>query len=254
MDILVDVVNQTLQTATNLTRFVAGTQEFIRFVFNLSDDWDDLLTFAQFTQNGTAYNQYLDDEHSAFLPSEIVEGSCTLTLYGSHQLKRATTNNLLLTIENNILVTDGQSTQPTYEQIISITEDYCSKRRFMTQFASLFIQLYGAEITTLFDGAYTSTLSGYEISKNDFNPNGDDKLIIWINDELLAYGIDYTLSDSGSGTWIIQKTGEDSAGMMLTVQKWKVPQKSSATLSGRLVGTITSNSESKIGILKISNE
>ena len=124
----------------------------------------------------------------------------------------------------------------------------------MTQFASLFIQLYGAEITTLFDGAYASTLSGYEISKNDFNPNGDDKLIIWINDELLAYGIDYTLSDSGSGTWIIQKTGEDSAGMMLTVQKWKVPQKSSATLSGRLVGTITSNSESKIGILKISNE
>lgn len=122
MDIRVDVVNQRLQTAANLTSFIAGTQEFIRFVFNLDGDWDDLLVFAQFTQNGTSYNQYLDDEHGAYLPSEIVAGNCTLTLYGSYGNKKATTNTLILEIEENSLTSDGNSTQITlslYEQLVT---------------------------------------------------------------------------------------------------------------------------------------
>lgn len=51
MDILVNVANQKLKIATNLKSLVAGTQEFVRFVFNLTGDWDDLLTFAQFRQS-----------------------------------------------------------------------------------------------------------------------------------------------------------------------------------------------------------
>lgn len=122
MDILVDVVNQRLQTATNLTSFIAGTQEFIRFVFNLDSDWDNLLTFAQFTQNGVSYNQYLDEENGACLPSEIEAGTCTLTLFGSYENKKATTNHLTLEITENNLVSDGNSTQITltlYEQLAS---------------------------------------------------------------------------------------------------------------------------------------
>ena len=80
MDILVDVVNQRLHTATSLTKFIAGTQEFIRFVFNLDSDWENLLTFAQFTQNGESYNQLLDEDKGAYLPPEISVGTCTLTL------------------------------------------------------------------------------------------------------------------------------------------------------------------------------
>lgn len=120
MDILVDVVNQRLQTATNLTSFIAGTQEFIRFVFNLDDDWDNLLTFAQFTQDGESYNQYLDNDNGAYLPSEIGVGTCTLSLYGSADNKRATTNFLTLKIEENNFVEDGNSTSITlslYEQL-----------------------------------------------------------------------------------------------------------------------------------------
>ena len=111
MDILVNVANQKLKIATNLKSLVAGTQEFVRFVFNLTGDWDDLLTFAQFRQNGVAYNQYLDDEKSAYLPAEIGTGTCTLMLYGSNKKTIATTNYLILSIDENILVSDANSTE-----------------------------------------------------------------------------------------------------------------------------------------------
>lgn len=122
MDILVNVANQKLKIATNLKSLVAGTQEFVRFVFNTSGDWDDLLTFAQFTQNGVSYNQYLDNDNSAYLPSEIGVGTCTLMLYGSNENTIATTNYLTLTIDENILVADAQSTeisQSLYTQLVT---------------------------------------------------------------------------------------------------------------------------------------
>lgn len=122
MDILVNVANQKLKIATNLKSLVAGTQEFVRFVFNLTGDWDGLLTFAQFTQNGVSYNQYLDDDNSAYLPSEIGVGTCTLMLYGSNDRTIATTNYLTLFIDENILVGDAQSTEISeslYNQLVT---------------------------------------------------------------------------------------------------------------------------------------
>ena len=74
MDILVNVANQKLKIAANLKSLVKGTQEFIRFVYNLTGDWDGLTVFAQFIQNGVAYNQLLDSDNSAYLPADI---SCT---------------------------------------------------------------------------------------------------------------------------------------------------------------------------------
>ena len=122
MDILVNVANQKLKIATNLKSLVAGTQEFVRFVFNTSGDWDGLATFAQFRQNGVAYNQYLDDDKAAYLPAEIGVGTCTVMLYGSNGNTIATTNYLTLTIDENILVSDAQSTDISlslYNQLVS---------------------------------------------------------------------------------------------------------------------------------------
>ena len=122
MDILVNVSNQKLKIATNLKSLVAGTQEFVRFVFNLTGDWDNLMTFAQFRQDGVAYNQYLDDDKSAYLPAEIGTGTCTLMLYGSNENTIATTNYLTLSIDENILVNDAQSTEIStslYNQLVS---------------------------------------------------------------------------------------------------------------------------------------
>ena len=139
MDIRVDVVNQRLQTATNLTSFIAGTQEFIRFVFNLDGDWDNLLVFAQFTQNGQSYNQYLDSDNSVYLPAEIVAGEATLTLYGSYENKKATTNVLTLKIEENNFTEDGESTEITLSLYQQLATEVHRLSTFTEQFESEYL-------------------------------------------------------------------------------------------------------------------
>ena len=123
MDILINVSKQRLKLATNLKKYVSGSQEFVRFVFGLNSYWRDLLAFAQFAQNGNTYNRYLDDENAVYLPSEIVAGECTLTLFGSGNNVIATTNYLTLTIDENILVSDASSTdisESLYEQLVDM--------------------------------------------------------------------------------------------------------------------------------------
>jgi len=129
MDILVNVANQKLKIAANLKNLVAGTQEFIRFVYNLTGDWDGLTVFAQFIQDGVAYNQLLDSENSAYLPSEIGAGTVTMMLYGSGENTIATTNYLTLTVDENILIQDAHSTEITrslYDQLVSIVQQSIS--------------------------------------------------------------------------------------------------------------------------------
>lgn len=127
MDILVNVANQTIKLVTNLHSLVEGTQEFVRFVFDLSDEWDDLTVFAQFTQNGESYNQFLDNNNCVFLPAEIVAGECTMMLYGSGETVIGTTNYLTLTINESILVSDAHSTVITeslYNQLVDRVEEF----------------------------------------------------------------------------------------------------------------------------------
>lgn len=122
MDVYVKVVNQTMKIITNLKSFVEDSQQFVRFHFDLPEDWDDLLVFVQFAQNGNAYNLYLDDEDCVYLPPEIVAGYCTMLLYGSNEDVRATTNYLTLRINENILVSDADSVEMTtslYDQMIA---------------------------------------------------------------------------------------------------------------------------------------
>lgn len=121
MDIYVSVANQKLKIATNLKNLVAGTKDFIRFIFELTDDWQNLHPFVQFKQNDTTYNQYLDEEDSAYLPAEITSGPCTMTLYGSNGKTVATTNYITLQIDDSRFIVDANSTDitpPIYEQIM----------------------------------------------------------------------------------------------------------------------------------------
>lgn len=107
MDIEVSVVNQKLRIATNLNNLVSGSNEFIRFVFDLTDDWYGLSPFAQFHQGGIAYNRSLDENNSVYLPNEIGAGTCKLTLYGSSNGRTGTTNYVTLYIDENIFVYDA---------------------------------------------------------------------------------------------------------------------------------------------------
>lgn len=109
MDIIVEVVNQRLKITTNLKDLVAGTENFIRFVFDLSGDWDGLSPFVQFVQNGVPYNVSLNADNCAFLPKEIGPGKCTMVLAGNSENKMAVTNYLTLTIDSNILITEAES-------------------------------------------------------------------------------------------------------------------------------------------------
>lgn len=127
MDILVNVVNQKLKVATNLRNLIAGSQEFIRFVFSLDSGWDGLRVFAQFIQDGTAYNQYLDEDNSAYLPPEIVAGTVNILLYGTGGNTIATTNYISLVLDDNILIQDANNTEITqslYQQLVNIVNSY----------------------------------------------------------------------------------------------------------------------------------
>lgn len=122
MNIQINVINQKLRLATNLKNYVAGSQEFVQFTFNILEEWDDLLPFAQFIQNGSTYNIYLDSSNSVYLPSEIQAGICEVTLYGNNGRVIATTNKLKLNIDENNIVVDANSidiTPTLYEQLIA---------------------------------------------------------------------------------------------------------------------------------------
>lgn len=122
MTINVDVIGQKLKIVSNTKNLVSGSQNFVRFFFNLDSSWDGLTVFAQFQQNGTSYNQTLDSENSAYLPAEIVDGKVDLSLYGTGGTVIATVNYLTFTVDKSIIVENAQSTQistPIYTQIIN---------------------------------------------------------------------------------------------------------------------------------------
>lgn len=122
MSTYINVLNQKLTLPSTCNRFVSGSQEFVQFKFNLSENWNDLLVLAQFAQKGKSYNQYLDNENCVYLPSEIQEGQCTLMLYGTGNSTIATTNYLILKIEKNNFVSDASSTEISetlYTQLVN---------------------------------------------------------------------------------------------------------------------------------------
>ena len=121
MEIFVNVTNQKMSISSSFCNVVSGSQEFVKFKFILGEEWEGLLTFAQFTQNGNAYNSYLDENNCAYLPSEINGGTCTLMLYGADGTVKATTNYLTLKVENSALISDANSTnisQSLYDQLV----------------------------------------------------------------------------------------------------------------------------------------
>lgn len=104
MVVKVKVVNQKLKIASNIKTFVADSQNFILFEFDLDDSWRDLQIYAQFTQNDTPYDVALDENYSAYLPSSIIAGQFTLALYGTGTDIIATTNHVTMNVEESILI------------------------------------------------------------------------------------------------------------------------------------------------------
>lgn len=157
MEILVNVINQKLKATTNMKTVVAGTQEFVLFKFLYGDDWSTLTTFAQFTQNGNSYNVYLDENDSVYLPAEIVEGKCTVMLFGtktvtvggSSKTVRATTNLLEFAVTPNMLIANANSiqlTQSLYDQLVAKVNELLDLSN------SDYSELISAQIATILAG------------------------------------------------------------------------------------------------------
>lgn len=110
MNIPVYVVNQKLKIAMNYKTLVSGG--LINFVFNVSNEWDELILFAQFKHNGSAYKKKLDTYNYASLPPEITSGICNLTLYGTNSSGEiiAITDCVKLIIKQNDVTGDANNT------------------------------------------------------------------------------------------------------------------------------------------------
>ena len=118
----INVVGQAMYATSANDHLVEGSQEFVKFCFQLSDDWNGLTVFAQFRQGEEAYNKYLDSENTANLPAEIKEGTCTLMLYGSNDTVIGTSNYLTFRVDKNMLVSNTGSTEISkslYDQLVS---------------------------------------------------------------------------------------------------------------------------------------
>lgn len=121
MEIFVNVTNQKLSISSSFCNVVSGSQEFVKFKFVLGEEWDGLLPFAQFIQNGSTYNSYLDSNDSVYLPPEISAGTCQMTLYGTNGRVVATTNRLEFRVAEGGVVVDINNidiTPTLYEQLV----------------------------------------------------------------------------------------------------------------------------------------
>lgn len=134
MDIFCTVEGQRLKIDTNLRHFAHGSDDFVRFLFAMTSDWDGLLTFAQFRQNGNVSNEYLSPvtvtengqevtRPSATLPDWLAPGPATMVLYGTgRETVIGTTNYVDFVVTHTGFVGDVVTTDMTetlYQQLIN---------------------------------------------------------------------------------------------------------------------------------------
>ena len=62
-------------------RVADNSIQFVKFYFDLSEDWDECTVSAQFTQGENTYNRLLV-ENLCSLPEELVAGKCQVSLFG----------------------------------------------------------------------------------------------------------------------------------------------------------------------------
>ena len=130
MEIPIRVSAQKMRLPSNYKFIAPKSQKFVKFVFDLSEEWSGITAFAQFGQNGEAYNVYLDKDNCVYLPPEIQSGKCTLMLYGTGEDSVIATSSFLeLNITKDIFVSDANSTEISktlYQQLVDKVDYFIS--------------------------------------------------------------------------------------------------------------------------------
>ena len=103
MNITINVVGQKM--TTNYKKIVEGSQNFVKFTFNLPDEWKEINPSACFCQGDKVVKVLLDTNNSVFLPSQITSGKCELMLYGAKENGESgdiigTSNSIVLQIDS----------------------------------------------------------------------------------------------------------------------------------------------------------
>lgn len=180
MDVRINVVGQKLVVSSNYIRLIGGSNKFIRFVFALDSSWEGLMPYAQFTQDETSYNVYLDENNSVFLPPEIEDGTCTLTLGGSGNGVIATTDYVKFNITGSILSEGQESTDITESMYEQLVDRVVSVRDAQSEFNSL--------ITTESDERKSADTEIRQLIANESNQRQSDISSVQLSiDTLNAY-------------------------------------------------------------------
>lgn len=127
MEIKINVTGQKMKVATNLKTYVSGSQRFVKFTFNFTDDswsiFNNSQLSAYFKQGDTVISTSFDG-NSVYLPSDIGVGECYLTLYGANNNIIGITEGLELKIKENYISTSPESTKMTSSFYEKLVEEY----------------------------------------------------------------------------------------------------------------------------------
>lgn len=120
------VEDQSLRWYGRPPKIADDSIEFVRFQFHLPEDWDPLILVAQFTQANT-YNMLLDGD-VCFLPKELKNGLCKLSLFGYAEGKplRATSIPLVFQIEESGFVSSAETPIPPTPDLYAQLIEYFS--------------------------------------------------------------------------------------------------------------------------------
>lgn len=102
MDIKFKVTGQKLMMLTKYNKFVSDAKDFMYLVFDLPREWLGYAVTAEFTQNGRIISKPLNTKNSIYLPSELSEGICLVSLRGESTASIVTTDSIALYIDKYV--------------------------------------------------------------------------------------------------------------------------------------------------------
>lgn len=101
MEILITVDGQRVKVSQDQINLIEGSRHYVRFIFHLSKEWQNLALIAIFAQDGIAHPQPVKN-NCVFIPAEIKKGVCDLSLFGTAGSIMATTDHVRLFIQEDI--------------------------------------------------------------------------------------------------------------------------------------------------------
>lgn len=180
-DIKMRVEGQKLKFVSPTRHFPKGSNDFVRFLFDISDDWDGLMNFVQFRQGAMSSNEYLDfvtvtedgvpkDYAFVCLPQWLRPGPATMVLFGTgNETMVGTTNYAILHIDDNGFIPDAETSdmsETLYQQLINrmivYESTHASKQdiQYNNVFASVSEMMNSTELLA---GMVVRTLSYYDV-------------------------------------------------------------------------------------------